>query len=144
MHSLVIHKFIQFIQLKDFLTLYNKVTELCFNRCVDNFNERDLAKHEVGCLLYSTIQNLHILPLVITLQETCVSHCVNKFALFNQNMMKVYVEVQSEINQKRMQELEEGQKLIQENQQQQLSNTSNTTAANITASLSSPSSQLPA
>lgn len=58
--------------------------------------------------------------------------------------MKVYVEVQSEINQKRMQELEEGQKLIQENQQQQLSNTSNTTAANITASLSSPSSQLPA
>ncbi|XP_013117134.1 mitochondrial import inner membrane translocase subunit Tim10B [Stomoxys calcitrans] len=82
--------------LKDFLTLYNKVTELCFSRCVDNFNERDLAKHE----------------------EACVSRCVNKFALFNQNMMKVYVEVQSEINQRRMQELEEGQKLIQQNQQQ--------------------------
>uniref|UniRef100_A0A1I8N549 Mitochondrial import inner membrane translocase subunit n=1 Tax=Musca domestica TaxID=7370 RepID=A0A1I8N549_MUSDO len=83
--------------LKDFLTLYNKVTELCFNRCVDNMNERDLAKHE----------------------ETCVNRCVNKFALFNQNMMKVYVEVQSEINQKRMQEIEEGQKVIQQNQEQQ-------------------------
>ncbi|XP_075146456.1 translocase of inner membrane 9b [Haematobia irritans] len=82
--------------LKDFLTLYNKVTELCFSRCVDNFNERDLAKHE----------------------EACVSRCVNKFALFNQNMMKVYVEVQSEINQRRMQELEENQKIIQQNQQQ--------------------------
>ncbi|XP_005188130.2 mitochondrial import inner membrane translocase subunit Tim10B [Musca domestica] len=83
--------------LKDFLTLYNKVTELCFNRCVDNMNERDLAKHE----------------------ETCVNRCVNKFALFNQNMMKVYVEVQSEINQKRLQEIEEGQKVIQQNQEQQ-------------------------
>lgn len=35
-------------QLKDFLTLYNKVTELCFSRCVDNLNERDLASHEVS------------------------------------------------------------------------------------------------
>ncbi|XP_061398590.1 mitochondrial import inner membrane translocase subunit Tim10B [Musca vetustissima] len=60
-------------------------------------NERDLAQHE----------------------ETCVNRCVNKFALFNQNMMKVYVEVQSEINQKRMQEIEEGQKVIQQNQEQQ-------------------------
>lgn len=33
--------------------------------------------------------------------------------------MKVYVEVQSDINQKRLQEIEEGQKLIQQNQQQQ-------------------------
>lgn len=33
--------------------------------------------------------------------------------------MKVYVEVQSEINQKRMQEIEEGQKVIQQNQEQQ-------------------------
>lgn len=78
--------------LKDFLTLYNKVTELCFTRCVDNFNERDLAEHET----------------------TCVNRCVNKFAQFNQSMMKVYVEVQTDINTKRMKEMEELQQQKQE------------------------------
>ncbi|KAI9580317.1 hypothetical protein GQX74_000310 [Glossina fuscipes] len=42
----------------------------------------------------------------------CVNHCVNKFARFNQAMMKVYVEVQTQLNQKRLKELEEQQKLL--------------------------------
>ncbi|KAM7362944.1 translocase of inner membrane 9b [Cochliomyia hominivorax] len=100
--------------LKDFLTLYNKVTELCFTRCVDNFNERDLAEHET----------------------TCVNRCVNKFAQFNQTMMQVYVEVQTNINVKRMQELESLQK------EQQEQNSSNIAAAS--AAFSNPSGNLAA
>ncbi|KAL9871458.1 mitochondrial import inner membrane translocase subunit Tim10B [Glossina fuscipes] len=76
--------------LKDFLTLYNRITELCFDRCVDNFNGRVLSNTE----------------------NICVNHCVNKFARFNQAMMKVYVEVQTQLNQKRLKELEEQQKLL--------------------------------
>ncbi|KAI8129359.1 Mitochondrial import inner membrane translocase subunit Tim10B [Lucilia cuprina] len=102
--------------LKDFLTLYNKVTELCFTRCIDTFNERDLAEHE----------------------NICVNRCVNKFAQFNQSMMKVYVEVQTSINTKRMQELE------QQQQQQQEQSSPNTTAASTAFSSSSTASNLPA
>ncbi|XP_030373656.1 mitochondrial import inner membrane translocase subunit Tim10B [Scaptodrosophila lebanonensis] len=83
--------------LKDFLTLYNKVTELCFSRCVDTLGERELGKEE----------------------ETCVDRCVTKFARFNQNMMKVYVDVQTTINNKRMEELEENAKKLEQQQQEE-------------------------
>ncbi|XP_011203047.2 mitochondrial import inner membrane translocase subunit Tim10B [Bactrocera dorsalis] len=74
--------------LKDFLTLYNKVTELCFSRCVETLYERELTNAE----------------------NTCIDRCVTKFARFNQKMMNVYVEVQTDINQKRIKELETTQK----------------------------------
>ncbi|XP_053957815.1 mitochondrial import inner membrane translocase subunit Tim10B [Anastrepha ludens] len=80
--------------LKDFLTLYNKVTELCFSRCVETLYERDLTDSE----------------------NTCIDRCVVKFARFNQKMMNVYVEVQSDINQKRIQELEANQKQLSQGQ----------------------------
>lgn len=69
---------------KDFLLLYNKVTELCFTSCVDNFFTRNLGINETEC----------------------VDKCVTKFARFNQSMMKVYVDVQTDINNRRAQELE--------------------------------------
>ncbi|CAD6991686.1 mitochondrial import inner membrane translocase subunit Tim10B [Ceratitis capitata] len=78
--------------LKDFLTLYNKVTELCFSRCVETLYERDLTNSE----------------------SACIDRCVTKFARFNQKMMNVYVEVQSEINQRRMEELEANQKQLEQ------------------------------
>ncbi|XP_037952723.1 mitochondrial import inner membrane translocase subunit Tim10B [Teleopsis dalmanni] len=77
--------------LKDFLGLYNKVTELCFTRCVDNLSDRNLSTNE----------------------HTCVDSCVTKFARFNQKMMNVYIEVQTEINQRRIRELEESQNGLQ-------------------------------
>lgn len=43
---------------------------------------------------------------MIAFQGSCVDKCVNKFARFNQKMMSVYVEVQTDINAKRMQEAE--------------------------------------
>ncbi|XP_062141577.1 mitochondrial import inner membrane translocase subunit Tim10B [Drosophila sulfurigaster albostrigata] len=84
--------------LKDFLTLYNKVTELCFNRCVDNLSQRELFDQE----------------------KTCVDRCVTKFARFNQSMMKSYVDVQTKINAKRMEEAEQAAKLIAEQQQKEV------------------------
>ncbi|XP_034489966.1 mitochondrial import inner membrane translocase subunit Tim10B [Drosophila innubila] len=84
--------------LKDFLTLYNKVTELCFNRCVDNLSQRELFDQE----------------------RTCVDRCVTKFARFNQNMMKSYVDVQTKINAKRMEEAEQLAKKLEQQQQEDL------------------------
>ncbi|EDV46722.1 mitochondrial import inner membrane translocase subunit Tim10B [Drosophila erecta] len=83
--------------LKDFLTLYNKVTELCFSRCVDNFSQRDLDGQE----------------------DTCVDRCATKFARFNQNMMKVYVDVQSTINAKRVEEVEKNARKAEQQQKEQ-------------------------
>ncbi|XP_039496909.1 mitochondrial import inner membrane translocase subunit Tim10B [Drosophila santomea] len=83
--------------LKDFLTLYNKVTELCFSRCVDSLSQRDLGGQE----------------------DVCVDRCVTKFARFNQNMMKVYVDVQTTINAKRMEEVEENARKAEQLQKEQ-------------------------
>ncbi|XP_058462695.1 mitochondrial import inner membrane translocase subunit Tim10B [Malaya genurostris] len=84
--------------LKDFLGLYNKVTELCFNSCVDNFFDRDLTKEEIHC----------------------TESCVGKFTNVNQRLMQVYVGVQSQINERRMVEFEaQQQKLIEQQQQQE-------------------------
>ncbi|XP_020803405.1 mitochondrial import inner membrane translocase subunit Tim10B [Drosophila serrata] len=82
---------------KDFLTLYNKVTEMCFSRCVDNLNDRNLASHE----------------------DVCVDRCVTKFARFNQNMMNFYVEVQTTINAKRMEEVEEKARVAAQQQKEE-------------------------
>ncbi|XP_002133664.1 mitochondrial import inner membrane translocase subunit Tim10B [Drosophila pseudoobscura] len=82
--------------MKDFLTLYNKVTEMCFNRCVDNFNQRELGGEE----------------------DTCVDRCVTKFARFNQNIMKVYVDAQTKINTRRMQEVEENARKLEQQQKE--------------------------
>ncbi|XP_055528291.1 mitochondrial import inner membrane translocase subunit Tim10B [Wyeomyia smithii] len=84
--------------LKDFLGLYNKVTELCFTACVDNFFGRDLSPGEIRCS----------------------EACVGKFTNVNQRLMQVYVGVQGAINQRRMVEFEEQQAKLLEAQQQQL------------------------
>lgn len=38
----------QLRQFKDFLSLYNTITEKCFNSCVDGFFTRDVEKDEVN------------------------------------------------------------------------------------------------
>ncbi|XP_055619881.1 mitochondrial import inner membrane translocase subunit Tim10B isoform X2 [Toxorhynchites rutilus septentrionalis] len=83
--------------MKDVLGLYNKVTELCFTSCVDNFFGRDLSQDEVRC----------------------AERCVGKFINLNQRLMQVYVGVQGEINQRRMVEFEAQQAKLAEIQQQQ-------------------------
>ncbi|XP_058120810.1 mitochondrial import inner membrane translocase subunit Tim10B [Anopheles ziemanni] len=84
--------------IKDFLQLYNRITDLCFNSCVDNLFGRDLTREEISC----------------------ADNCVLKFTNVNQRLLKVYVGVQADINQKRMSEFEAQQaKLLAEQQQQQ-------------------------
>ncbi|CAL1536505.1 unnamed protein product [Lymnaea stagnalis] len=36
--------------LKDFLTLYNTITEYCFSKCISNFNERSPSVNETSCV----------------------------------------------------------------------------------------------
>ncbi|KAH8265213.1 hypothetical protein KR038_001445 [Drosophila bunnanda] len=83
--------------LKDFLALYNKVTEMCFGRCVDNLNKRALTSHE----------------------DVCVDRCVTKFARFNQAMMAFYVDVQTTMNAKRMEEMEEKARIAEQQQRKE-------------------------
>ncbi|XP_062549909.1 mitochondrial import inner membrane translocase subunit Tim10B-like [Armigeres subalbatus] len=87
--------------LKDFLTLYNQVTELCFKSCVDNLFGRELSSDEIRC----------------------TDNCVGKFSSVNQRLMQVYVGAQSEINQRRMVEFEAQQAKVLEAQKQQESAT---------------------
>ncbi|KAL3880701.1 hypothetical protein ACJMK2_032921 [Sinanodonta woodiana] len=59
--------------MKDFLLLYNKLTEHCFNNCVANLFQRDLSKDEVEC----------------------VSVCANRYVNYNQRLMFNFVEMQN-------------------------------------------------
>lgn len=71
---------------------------MCFNSCVDNLFGRDLTREEVSC----------------------ADNCVLKFTNVNQRLLKVYVGVQSDINQRRLAEVETQQaKMVAEAQQQQ-------------------------
>ncbi|XP_076261526.1 translocase of inner membrane 9b [Rhynchophorus ferrugineus] len=79
---------------KDFLQLYNKMTEMCFKRCIDNLNSRKLDPHELAC----------------------VEDCSQKFILYNNKLMQNFVRAQSEIMNKRMKEAEEQSMLDSEEQ----------------------------
>ncbi|KAK3591778.1 hypothetical protein CHS0354_019550 [Potamilus streckersoni] len=70
--------------MKDFLLLYNKLTEHCFNHCVANLFQRDLSKDEVDC----------------------VSVCANRYVNYNQRLMFNFVEMQTLKNELQAKELE--------------------------------------
>lgn len=78
-----IHTF--FFQFKDFLQLYNRLTEMCFLHCADNFFTRQLSDNESNCL----------------------DKCVLKFSNVNQRVMGAYIHDQSILNERRMKEMEE-------------------------------------
>ncbi|XP_059621172.1 mitochondrial import inner membrane translocase subunit Tim10B [Phlebotomus argentipes] len=69
---------------KDFLQLYNKLTEHCFTKCVDNFYSRTISANETRC----------------------VENCFGKFTNVNQKILGVYIGVQQEINARRIAEIE--------------------------------------
>lgn len=73
-----------FFQFRDFLVLYNKLTELCFKQCTDNFFSREVSQDE----------------------STCLDRCVIKFSRVNQRIMNAYVEDQTAIQARRMKEIE--------------------------------------
>ncbi|XP_013790316.1 mitochondrial import inner membrane translocase subunit Tim10 B-like [Limulus polyphemus] len=65
---------------RDFLMIYNKMSETCFNHCVRNLNQRDLTTDEVHCV------------------EKCAAKNIN----INHKVMAIYMEVQPEIINKRV------------------------------------------
>lgn len=70
-------------QFKDFLLLYNHISERCFNLCVNRFNDRELSSEESSCL----------------------DHCVGKHIHANHMIMSVYAELQPVYMQRRMDEM---------------------------------------
>lgn len=78
-------------QFKDFLLLYNRITEHCFTHCADALISRTTGEHEINC----------------------VDQCVEKYARVNQRILGVYMEAQTAINTKRVQEMDEMQKKLE-------------------------------
>ncbi|XP_063301092.1 mitochondrial import inner membrane translocase subunit Tim10 B [Pelobates fuscus] len=74
----------QLRNLRDFLLVYNKMTELCFSRCVRNMNYRLLTMDE----------------------EKCLDGCASKLIRSNHRLMSAYVGLMPGVVQRRMAELE--------------------------------------
>ncbi|XP_051972557.1 mitochondrial import inner membrane translocase subunit Tim10 B-like [Xyrauchen texanus] len=74
----------QLRNLRDFLLVYNRMTEMCFQRCTSNYNYRNLTMDE----------------------EYCVDNCAGKLIRTNHRLMGMYVQLMPAMVQKRMQEME--------------------------------------
>lgn len=90
-------------QFKDFLVLYNQISERCFNLCVTGFNDRTLSADETAC----------------------VDRCVGKHINVNHKIMSVYTEVQPIYMQRRIDEMTkqmeaQQQNLVQAQEQQEV------------------------
>uniref|UniRef100_A0A3Q4AJ74 Mitochondrial import inner membrane translocase subunit n=1 Tax=Mola mola TaxID=94237 RepID=A0A3Q4AJ74_MOLML len=71
-------------KLRDFLLVYNRMTEICFQRCTSNFNYRNLTMDE----------------------ERCVDSCAGKLIRANHRVMGTYVQLMPRMVQRRMEEME--------------------------------------
>jgi import inner membrane translocase subunit TIM10B len=69
-------------QFKDILTMYNHMSELCFNRCVINLNGRQLSDEE----------------------KACADLCAEKAMKFNNRLMKTFVVEQPLATERRLAE----------------------------------------
>ncbi|NXV53639.1 T10B translocase, partial [Uria aalge] len=71
-------------QLRDFLLVYNRMTELCFQHCVSNLNYRLLTGSE----------------------ERCLDGCAGKLVHANHRLMRAYVALMPSIMQRRVADYE--------------------------------------
>ncbi|XP_054708757.1 mitochondrial import inner membrane translocase subunit Tim10 B-like [Uloborus diversus] len=78
-------------KMKDFLSIYNKMAETCFNHCIDNFNCRQLTAFE----------------------ESCIEKCTAKALGVNQRLMMAYIDIQPEIVNKRTEEIQNQQRNLE-------------------------------
>ncbi|XP_042649424.1 mitochondrial import inner membrane translocase subunit Tim10 B [Tyto alba] len=69
----------QLRSLRDFLLVYNRMTELCFRHCISNLNYRLLTGRE----------------------ETCLDGCAGKLLRSNHRLMSAYVALMPAIIQRR-------------------------------------------
>uniref|UniRef100_A0A669QB64 Mitochondrial import inner membrane translocase subunit n=1 Tax=Phasianus colchicus TaxID=9054 RepID=A0A669QB64_PHACC len=73
-------------ELRDFLLVYNRMTELCFRRCVSDLGYRLLSQRE----------------------ERCLDGCAGKLIRANHRLMGAYVALMPSIVQRRAARLEDG------------------------------------
>lgn len=66
------------------------MAEMCFNHCIENFNCRELT----------------------TSEEKCIENCSSKSLGVNQKLMMTYIEVQPDIMNKRAEELQRQQNIV--------------------------------
>ena len=69
---------------KDFLSIYNQMSEMCFNRCVINLNHRQLSEEE----------------------QVCSDVCAEKQMKYNNRIMGVYMVEQPIATERKMKEAE--------------------------------------
>ncbi|XP_054043702.1 mitochondrial import inner membrane translocase subunit Tim10 B isoform X1 [Rissa tridactyla] len=74
----------QLRSLRDFLLVYNRMTELCFRHCVSNLNYRLLTGSE----------------------EQCLDGCAGKLVHANHRLMRAYVALMPSIMQRRVADYE--------------------------------------
>ncbi|GFR84540.1 mitochondrial import inner membrane translocase subunit TIM9 [Elysia marginata] len=84
--------------LKDFLQLYNTITEYCFNKCISKFNERSPSNNETSC----------------------VDICTDNYVHFNQRFMFNFVDHQERRKREAEQVTAEAAAKEQEEKQKQL------------------------
>eukprot|EP00090_Calanus_glacialis_P025020 TRINITY_DN3886_c0_g1_i1.p2 TRINITY_DN3886_c0_g1~~TRINITY_DN3886_c0_g1_i1.p2 ORF type:complete len:117 (-),score=57.55 TRINITY_DN3886_c0_g1_i1:133-483(-) len=70
---------------RDFLTVYNQMSEMCFQRCVVSMNSRQLTDEE----------------------QACADVCAEKQMKFNNRIMGVYLAEQPKATERKMKEAEE-------------------------------------
>ncbi|XP_053312159.1 mitochondrial import inner membrane translocase subunit Tim10 B [Spea bombifrons] len=80
----------QLRNLRDFLLVYNKMTEICFTRCARNLNYRVMTMDE----------------------ERCLDNCASKLIRSNHRLMAAYVGLMPSVVQRRMAELENQSKEV--------------------------------
>ncbi|XP_012527983.1 mitochondrial import inner membrane translocase subunit Tim10 B [Monomorium pharaonis] len=82
--------------LKDFLLLYNQISETCFKKCANTFLSREITSNE----------------------DLCVSHCAEKYIHANHKIMEVFMEVQPIMVRKRIDEINTAQRTLEAQNQQ--------------------------
>eukprot|EP00092_Neocalanus_flemingeri_P066090 GFUD01080472.1.p3 GENE.GFUD01080472.1~~GFUD01080472.1.p3 ORF type:complete len:116 (+),score=48.70 GFUD01080472.1:36-383(+) len=70
---------------RDFLTVYNQMSEMCFQRCVVSMNSRELTLEE----------------------QACTDVCAEKQMKFNNRIMGVYMVEQPKATERKMKDAEE-------------------------------------
>ncbi|NXC76848.1 T10B translocase, partial [Anhinga anhinga] len=95
--------------LRDFLLVYNRMTELCFRHCVSNLNYRLLTGREVRhgpgprCRRATGAPGRPDPPLP---QERCLDSCAGKLVHSNHRLMSAYVALMPSIMQRRISDYE--------------------------------------
>ncbi|KAM9263340.1 mitochondrial import inner membrane translocase subunit Tim10 B [Cariama cristata] len=87
----------QLRSLRDFLLVYNRMTELCFRHCVSNLNYRLLTGRE----------------------ETCLDSCAGKLVHSNHRLMSAYVALMPSIMQRRVSDYEASVAQVSQNSAQE-------------------------